>query len=793
MRSDWAVESFTDILLDDPMHINEMRCMIGAASVALSDPGAWSKRHLILGDNLGVMLALSKGRCRDPRLLNFQRIWSMMWLATGAQASGRWVPSEVNPADTPSRWHDAEAKASSSGEGLLWSAASYERARLNAEHWHEWTSKPHADATEYWGWWRQKAIAGPGGAAHRRVLGKKVRLGAPSHSTLEDSEAPDEASEAGGVDAEGCNTSGEAEATSEQVWYVQPGVGIHCGDNRGSLGQDEYPSGLLQAAAPVRGASASCNLGAGERSGLASGQALRSAFSGGPSKRCWPKTAGSDRVCPSSLLAVRPQALTPEPPGLEGLGTPRAWSYKVALGGKSRHGTFKPADVGGPCGGGSLSGSHVRHVWPAVGDSDAASVANPPTRAERRPGQGCHPLEPGLLGKSVENWRDRREPLDPKTVGRPVPHETSGGQGASRSGLAFRPETAQGSLPACMPSVGVPAPQPLSVPDAPLGRQQRQVLQPPEPQGRGAARPVADRGIGTTLREKSAPAEKCGGRRRSNVKVRREKCGSHTKSHASTNAAGGRASPFFVELFAGAGGVNATWRKLGYRVFSFDVKQGSRGDLLRRAVRKRVRKLVRSAHCLGVLMAPPCASFSTARRPPLRSFAEPMGLRSLSPENRLKVNEANSLFNFCVSIFKLCIINKVPSIWENPRTSMMWWADAAIKTLTNTNVADVTADFCAFGTPWRKRTRFRTCHLPSADHWLGHTCGSGKRCAYTHKPHVILSGKCDHGPNKGRAWTSIAEPYPFKLSLALARALEEGAFCQQFAMTCRLKKNKYLT
>eukprot|EP00959_Pyramimonas_sp_CCMP1952_P050414 1053443-Pyramimonas_sp.AAC.1 len=66
----------------------------------------------MLGDNLGLILSLSKGRCRDPRLLMLHRKAAAWALATKSRFVCRWLPSELNPADGPSRKREPSAPAS---------------------------------------------------------------------------------------------------------------------------------------------------------------------------------------------------------------------------------------------------------------------------------------------------------------------------------------------------------------------------------------------------------------------------------------------------------------------------------------------------------------------------------------------------------------------------------------------------------------------------------------------------------------------------------------------------------
>lgn len=90
----------------DEEHINsyEIRAVSTAVRRVLSQPHQ-SIRHrlLILSDSQVAVGALSKGRSSSPVLLRRIRPLSALLLASGLQIFLRWIPSQSNPADGPSR------------------------------------------------------------------------------------------------------------------------------------------------------------------------------------------------------------------------------------------------------------------------------------------------------------------------------------------------------------------------------------------------------------------------------------------------------------------------------------------------------------------------------------------------------------------------------------------------------------------------------------------------------------------------------------------------------------------
>ena len=74
---------------------------------------------LFLGDNLGCILALSRSRAKDYQMLVQVRRVAAWSLARGVRISFRWIPSEWNTADDPSRLAEAAAIADDKLEEIL--------------------------------------------------------------------------------------------------------------------------------------------------------------------------------------------------------------------------------------------------------------------------------------------------------------------------------------------------------------------------------------------------------------------------------------------------------------------------------------------------------------------------------------------------------------------------------------------------------------------------------------------------------------------------------------------------
>ena len=77
----------------------------------------WGRKHLIIGDNMGAILAISKGRCHDASTLMLLRKAAALTLCCGVLAVCRWIPSECNEADEISRSAETSGSLSWAGCG----------------------------------------------------------------------------------------------------------------------------------------------------------------------------------------------------------------------------------------------------------------------------------------------------------------------------------------------------------------------------------------------------------------------------------------------------------------------------------------------------------------------------------------------------------------------------------------------------------------------------------------------------------------------------------------------------
>lgn len=231
--------------------------------------------------------------------------------------------------------------------------------------------------------------------------------------------------------------------------------------------------------------------------------------------------------------------------------------------------------------------------------------------------------------------------------------------------------------------------------------------------------------------------------------------------------------PVFLEIFSGTGRLGKSISRIcGWPVLLWDIDLGEQYDLCSRANQQRIIHWIQSGMVRGGHLGTPCGSFSRARdrpaKPPqLRSDSCPLGLQGLRPADSKKVAIGNLLMRFTVRVLLLALQLGLAFTVENPQKSRLWLCPPFRRLLRRRFVQQQDVEFCAFGTQWKKSTRFVSTHLV-LDNLAPYRCHGAKRglCAFTGKPHLPLTGQ-----NSTGVWlTKIAEPYPWKLTHVVAKA-----------------------
>ena len=232
-----------------------------------------------------------------------------------------------------------------------------------------------------------------------------------------------------------------------------------------------------------------------------------------------------------------------------------------------------------------------------------------------------------------------------------------------------------------------------------------------------------------------------------------------------------RADGYFADFFSGVGGVSRAIRTLGFRTREWELNSGGHCDLTDRSVLMKIREDIFALLILGAMLAPPCSSFSPARDRTMvvRNRQYPWGLPELPDHELLKVRIGNQCFESALRIIKWLDSKKLPWILENPHCSKAWYLPPLQRLQKAKHTHVVVTDFCCYGTRWRKRTRLLCGNMEDADLMRLHRLCRGPPgiCEHTGRPHFHLTGSNRHGT----PWTRVAQPYPSKLCHHLAYAL----------------------
>ena len=228
----------------------------------------------------------------------------------------------------------------------------------------------------------------------------------------------------------------------------------------------------------------------------------------------------------------------------------------------------------------------------------------------------------------------------------------------------------------------------------------------------------------------------------------------------------------FLEIFCGTGRLGRAIHKDNHwPVLLWDISLGDEYDLRRRHNRWRIAGWLRAGLVRAGHLGTPCHSFSRARDrqpgpPPLRSDSQVMGLPNLSVADKQKVTEGNLFMRFSCYVMTLASVLHIPFTMENPARSRLWLCPAVQRMLRRKAIRLFTCEFCMFGTKWRKSTSFAASFV-DLSRLFHFRCLGAKRglCKRTDLPHMHLCGQTPDG----RWMTSVAEPYPFKLCHVLAQ------------------------
>ena len=727
------------------------------------------RRHLVLTDSMSVTLSLTKGRSSTRSLNRVCRQMAAIELMSGMQFNYRWFPSELNPADFPSRAQTLESFSLLSGVQKL--------------------RDTHA----------AKSLSGRGASWRRSALQHYDQELSSRCSPQVGCQAPaDSEGEPRGVE-ETRSQSDQSRASPTASWRSAADGGSRSEEfprvpHGDAASLEELQKGLGR----IHSMGSSCGTPhrkPGRPRHCLDQQAEPDVLRGSRPSR-WSHSSSCSQVLPRRCDKSQPVAK--ECRGDEGLQKARASS------GESAHAVADGVSSGAEAmervqGGRIVDVDGVGNLLPPGGDLQAEEAPFGPSVQD----------EP-LLGGDFE-------PRSGATWNRGGPQAQGRPSGCSSAGAAFESRrVGRGHLarPTLRSRAGQDHGRLCQAPRAP-----RQDLQHGSKEGHNSfQRSDHGRGVRQSGHQLlvSAPSRVCVyGRVR---RIEEPHRGAETRKVASTevsppiqqrrsNLPGvcGVVRPtegrrhgrgvmdvkdfrtwkscrrFFkgigLELFSGCGRFSRAIRKKMLHLFcvEVDIAHGPQFDLSSRRIQQEIFQLLQSKAVKYVWMGTPCNSWSRARRwdgrgpGPLRDDAAGLlGLPNLSGSDQRKVELGNALMRFSAKIFRMCMSLNIPVVLENPHTSRLWLAPPIRHLLHHSQTEYFATDFCQDGTPWRKRTGLLSFGLDLR--YAVRRCAAAPGiCSRTGLRHQHLEGIVN-----GQFRTLAAQPYPLGLCRRLATAFHHS-------------------
>ena len=749
-REDWSVVWSRPWKFQANILNTEARGLAWSVEHLLRANRSINKRLLCFSDNLPLVLGCVKGRAKSGHLIKPLRKIAGLCLATGSRVSVRWVASELNVADEPSRavsawkalgwdrwWHDFEkedhprTKSHGFGRDLQWQSSKESASKIEGEGGDRCAANvdllrnPKCEATNHQGLPETTAevhrmdesdrsdCSQRGGT--RLVLGgvheRDVREGGGNRHRREDS----------------CRTS-----------VLLPASRKTCFGNTTS--KCEGPEGV-DGGRTAAAATSAANRGAGRHLDGVDCQGQARA-------RTEALCAVPDVSSPGGMLYFESEAVGASP-ARRRRTIPKLGHFAVPDGGcgprqnwgvrRNSSDRLRPLDQRFP---------HRSHSQQA---GQRQSVDRPSSSLGGRVPQGDRDARTTGIGKlplHSSTWRSHTRHC----------HQASNNAGGETKGALGLRQFTEEVCEACSPSM-------RAVKDAGcLDRKRtRHSEAPPNSFKSGNVKcgePVSMPKVTRRLQKKAAACSVEFAKSEAKQKSGRELL-QHLFKQAVRNAKH-RKRFVFLDLFSGDGGVGKYLRRQGYAVISIDVCNNPKFDLCDPEVQKLIFGWLRSRCIIGVWLATPCTTWSRARHGPVGSSWGPLRdnkhlfeLPGLPPKDRDKVRVGNATASFTIEIIRLCTLCHVPCFLENPSSSMLWKLPKLVRLGGLSCSQKFITDFCQHGARWRKRTRIQAWHSPDVPSFHRQCIGHGGICCSTGKYHIVLRGL---DPVSRLFWTHLAQP-----------------------------------
>ncbi len=216
-------------------------------------------------------------------------------------------------------------------------------------------------------------------------------------------------------------------------------------------------------------------------------------------------------------------------------------------------------------------------------------------------------------------------------------------------------------------------------------------------------------------------------------------------------------------------------RRRGFDVHAYEINNGLEFDLTNPANLKRLARDARRGRLRGMMVSITCVSWSQARNRTnvIRTRLQPWGVtnppKPFSERDVFRLAEGNLQLRRLLPLLRVCVRHHTPFCLENPASSNIWFVPDMLRLLAHPRVELVTIDQCAFGQPWRKRTKFMIvfCDTHDIDELRRYRCQGRGICSFSGKPHVQLTGS----DASGRPLTARAQTFPRPLCTKLSNLL----------------------
>ena len=765
----------------EPIPILEGRAVVWLGQHLARSQKNLGRKHLVLTDSMSVTLALSKGRSSTSSMNRICRQMAALEFATGMHLHTRWIASELNPADGPSRAQDLKGFSVTKGLEDLLGKHALEESVKRTSGWRRSAVQFYTNQKEGTGKTRTKELA-----LGAQEKSSRVGDGPSSEGRQDDSEAPTTGRSTKEVAWSEPRTSGEGQEdiSGAEISHPAPRAQLHGRMDRAEhmVQEEETVAGITQRAGPRSDLKVERDVLRGSRLGR------------------WGDTPGSSKILPGRCAEAFGSGASKR--GLEGIQEvrPSVGQTAFAFPHVVRHlqedvGERQHAD-------GNLALDGLGHMQPPRRSLEAQE-ARPCRSFKDVPSLDRHPQlgsEAGSRRSSGQHhcraggWQSQDDLKSgshrrsshhrsgvPGALGTLHPQEHPQA-GSPRSAVRLRPRRRHLSLQRDHCRARVQGSWDIMhLPGAARQRLNRCAHGSADTHRCPKERPVGNsqecapllqrRKTVTGVRQPGRSPKDSGHGSRS-VDQKDVRCWTSALRQEGCEGIG-------LEIFSGSGHLSRAMRRRMKKVvcFEVDICHGPQFNILDKKFQQLIFRILSSGKVRYVWLGTPCNSWSRARRwdgrgpGPLRDdnlFL--MGYPDLSPKDIEKVKSGNAMMRFSAKVFRLCLHYNIPVALENPHTSRLWLASPIKHLLRNKTVEYGYTDFCMDGKPWRKRTRLMWANLDLR--YVLRSC-TGKRgiCARTGCSHQQLQGS-----QGGQFMTLLAQPYPHRLCQRLAAAFGNAFF-----------------